>query len=43
MTSARQKKRMAAKDRQANKKFILYVGIIVVIVLILMYFIFANS
>jgi hypothetical protein len=43
MTSARQKKRMAVKDRQDNKRFILYVAIIVVIVLVLMYFIFANS
>ncbi|MFZ2899474.1 MAG: hypothetical protein WA004_12670 [Saprospiraceae bacterium] len=43
MTSARQKKKMAVQDKQDNKRFITYVIAIVIVVLILMYFLFANS
>ncbi len=43
MTSARQKKKMAVQDKQDNKRFILYVIGIVIVVMILMYFLFANS
>jgi len=41
--SARKRKRMAAKDKVARKKFVYYVIGIVIIVLILMYFAFSSS
>jgi len=43
MTSARQKKKMAIQDKQDNKRFIIYVLGIVIVVLILMYLLFAYS
>lgn len=43
MTSARQKKKMAAKDKVDNKKFIYIVVGIVIVVMILMYILFSNS
>ncbi len=42
MTSARQKKKMATKDRTDNKKFIYYVVGIVVVLLVLMYMAFRS-
>jgi hypothetical protein len=42
MTSARQKKRIASKDKVDNKRFIYYVAAIVVALLILLYFIFSR-
>lgn len=43
MTSARQKKKMATKDRVDNKKFIYYVAGIVLVLLVLMYLAFRSS
>lgn len=43
MTSARQKKKMAIQDKQDNKRFLIYVIGIVIVVLILMYFLFTRS
>lgn len=43
MTSIRQKKKMAVQDKSANKKFMLYLVGIVVILMILMYLAFKSS
>ena len=43
MTSFRQKKRIASKDKVDNKKFIYYVAGIVVVLLVLLYFIFSKA
>lgn len=43
MTSARQKKKMAAQDQVANKKFIYYLVGIVIVLMIIMYLAFRSS